>query len=102
MSLQETPIVSPKGGTETILVMDDEEALRNILVRALKEQGYRVLEASNGRQAIEVVERSGHELDLVITDVAMPELNGADLARFTLPKYPSLPFIFISASPARR
>lgn len=99
MSLQETPIVAPKGGTETILVVDDEEGLRNILVRGLREQGYRVLEAANGRQAIEVVERSGNELDLVITDVAMPELNGADLARFTLPKYPDLPFIFISGQP---
>ncbi len=98
-AIQGPPISSPKGGTETILVVDDEEALRNILVRGLQEQGYRVLEASNGRQAIEVVERFGNELDLVITDVAMPELNGADLARFTLPKHPSLPFIFISGQP---
>ena len=98
-AIRETPIPSPRGGTETILVVDDEEALRNILVRGLKEQGYRIIEAINGRQAIEVVERSGHELDLVISDVAMPELNGADLARFTLPRYPDLPFIFISGQP---
>jgi two-component system, cell cycle sensor histidine kinase and response regulator CckA len=99
VSFQETPVVSPKGGTETILVVDDEEGLRNILVRGLREEGYRVLEAANGRQAIEIVERSGNQLDLVISDVAMPELNGADLARFTLPKYPNLPFIFISGQP---
>src|SRR5690606_26316114 len=63
-------------GTETILVVEDEEQLRRLTVRVLSELGYRVVEASNGVQALSIFEHVSGELDLLLTDVVMPELGG--------------------------
>jgi signal transduction histidine kinase/CheY-like chemotaxis protein len=63
---------------QTILVADDEEHIRNLLNQELVESGYKVLEASNGKEAIELVRK--HHPDLLILDVMMPEMNGFDVA----------------------
>jgi two-component system response regulator (stage 0 sporulation protein F) len=61
----------------TILVIDDEEAIRTLLRTALEEAGYEVMEASNGRIGLELYRQ--RSTDLVITDILMPELNGLDM-----------------------
>jgi len=68
----------PAGGSETVMVVDDEETVREMLVRALQAQGYRVLEAEHGQQAVEVFAQYGGEVDLVVLDLIMPRLSGAE------------------------
>jgi two-component system chemotaxis response regulator CheY len=63
------------------LVVDDSRAVRMILARTLREIGYEVCEASNGREALKVIEAEKAELTLVLTDWNMPEINGLDLLK---------------------
>ena len=84
------------GGKETLLVVEDEEALRGMFVRELGERGYRTFEAANGREAMETLDRMGAEVDLIVSDVAMPEMNGLDLARLASAGYPRIRFVFVS------
>jgi two-component system cell cycle sensor histidine kinase/response regulator CckA len=67
------------GGTETILVVEDEAALRSLLELILSEAGYRVLTAADGEEALGVVNRGEPEVDLVLTDSIMPRVSGAEL-----------------------
>ena len=67
-------------GSETLLLVEDEPAVRRLLSRTLRRHGYRVLEAENGLAALAVAEAAGPELDLLVTDLAMPHLGGAELA----------------------
>lgn len=63
-------------GTETILIVEDEDAVRSVAVRALTRLGYQVLDASNGLEALHAIERRSGDVDLVITDLVMPEMSG--------------------------
>ena len=94
---EQTP--PPGGGTETILLVDDEAAVREVLARGLRERGYRLLEASSGSEALEILGRSADDVDLVVTDVAMPEMSGIELAHRALDRSKFLPFIFLSGQP---
>jgi two-component system, cell cycle sensor histidine kinase and response regulator CckA len=87
----------PQGATagEVVLVVEDEEAVRTMLRRLLESEGYQVLEAAEGQQALTVVERASR-VDLVITDVAMPALNGRQLADRLKVLRPRLPVLFMS------
>jgi CheY-like chemotaxis protein len=88
------PIV---GGSETILIVEDEETLREMARDILKDCGYRILEASTGRQALEVWNQSAKEIDLLLTDMVMPEgMSGVDLAEWLLADRPDLRIIFTS------
>jgi two-component system cell cycle sensor histidine kinase/response regulator CckA len=69
-----------QGGTETILVAEDEDAVRRIASRVLTKEGYRVLEARDGEDALEVLAAHHGAVDLLLTDVVMPGLGGRDLA----------------------
>lgn len=90
----------PAGGSETILLVDDEEAVRQITRRLLEMCGYRVHEASSGRQALEVWREHGPEVGLLLTDVVMPEgLDGRELARRLWSERPNLKVIFMSGYP---
>jgi len=94
-----SPLASPleaPGGRETILVVEDEDAVRVIVTAVLRRQGYRVLEAPTPALAIELFERHGPEIDLLLTDVVMPGMNGPALAQRLVAVRPELRVLFIS------
>ena len=68
-----------RGGTETVLLVEDEEMLRRLARRVLSQHGYTVLEAGDGDEALTVAEATGSPIDLVLTDVVMPNLSGPEL-----------------------
>ena len=65
-------------GTETVLVVEDEDGVRNLVCRVLKMQGYNVIEAQNGGEAYLICQKMNEPVDLVITDVVMPRMSGAE------------------------
>jgi PAS domain S-box-containing protein len=81
---------------EVVLVVEDEEAVRTMTARLLESEGYQVLVAGNGLEALEHLEGSAGRLDLVITDVAMPAMNGRELADHVRRVRPGLPVLFMS------
>ena len=86
-----------RGGTETILVVEDEPVLRDLARVILEECGYRVREAANGHEALSVWEKHDGQVDLLLTDMVMPEgMSGMDLAEKLLSKQPKLKVIFAS------
>ncbi|HZL77560.1 MAG TPA: ATP-binding protein, partial [Candidatus Limnocylindrales bacterium] len=85
------------GGSETILVAEDEMVLREMACEFLKDSGYRVLEAASGREAIRVWQQHRGEIDLLLTDMKMPEgMSGLDIAEHMLAEQPGLRIIFTS------
>ena len=84
-------------GGETVLVVEDEPMVRSLTCRALEEYGYRVLAASDGLEALAVLAGAEGNVDLVLTDAAMPNLNGRQLAERMTALYPQLPVLFMSA-----
>jgi len=82
-------------GHGTILLVEDEEGLRALNARGLSSRGYTVLEAGNGVEAIEVLEREG-SVDLVVSDVVMPEMDGPTLLKEMRRRNPDLKMIFVS------
>ncbi|MEP7227461.1 MAG: PAS domain S-box protein [Gemmatimonadales bacterium] len=88
--------VTPEGGSETILVIEDEDVVRNLASRGLRDQGYSVIEARNGAQALAHIEQHPGTVDLVISDVVMPEMGGRELGESLARVEPSLPVLFIS------
>ena len=83
-------------GHGTILLVEDEEGLRALNARGLASRGYTVLEASNGVEAIEVLEQREGEIDLVVSDVVMPEMDGPTLLKEMRRRNPDLKMIFVS------
>jgi two-component system, cell cycle sensor histidine kinase and response regulator CckA len=83
-------------GEGTILLVEDEEGLRQLNARGLASRGYTVLEAANGVEAIEVLERHDGKVDLVVSDVVMPEMDGPTLLRELRRRNPALKIIFVS------
>jgi PAS domain S-box-containing protein len=84
-------------GRETVLVAEDEEPLRQMVVHILRIQGYTVLEAESGRQALDVWERANRPVDLLLTDMVMPGgVMGSDLAARLAEKHPGLKVIYTS------
>lgn len=83
-------------GTETILLAEDEPMVRDIAARALNAQGYRVLEAENGAQALEIHRTHEGTIDLLISDVVMPGISGGELAAEMLKERPGLKRLLIS------
>jgi PAS domain S-box-containing protein len=95
---EEAPSAPPlsDGGKETILLVEDEDAVRVIIGAVLRRQGYQVLEAATARGAIEIFQQRGPEIDLLVTDVIMPEMNGPSLAQRLVAIRPELRVLFIS------
>jgi two-component system cell cycle sensor histidine kinase/response regulator CckA len=87
------------GGSETILVAEDEPAVRAILARTLREYGYSVLEARDGPHALELVNQAPAPPDLVVADVVMPGLSGKALADALEARWAGIPVLFTSGYP---
>lgn len=80
----------------TVLVADDDEQVRALVWEILAMEGYRVLPARNGHEALEVLGRHGDGIDLLLADVVMPRLGGRDLAKRACELLPHLRVLFIS------
>jgi two-component system cell cycle sensor histidine kinase/response regulator CckA len=83
-------------GQDTILLVEDEEAVRSFAARALKMRGYSVLEAGGGEEALEIVKTSKAPIHLLITDVVMPNMDGPTLVRAVKRLKPEMAVIFMS------
>ncbi len=97
---QKEETVSPKstpGGTETILIVEDESVLREMACKILKDCGYRIFEAASGREALNQWLQQANKIDLLLTDIVMPEgVSGVNLAEQLLVNHPRLKIIFTS------
>ncbi len=83
-------------GRGTVLLVEDEDAVRSFAARALGQRGYHVLEASTGTEALEVFNAHEGEVDLVVSDVVMPEMDGPTLLKELRQQRPDLKIIFMS------
>ena len=83
-------------GQGTILLVEDEEGLRSLNARGLRSRGYSVIEASNGIEALEALEEKDGAVDLVVSDVVMPEMDGPTLLKSMRERNPDLKIIFVS------
>ncbi|MDQ5841230.1 MAG: ATP-binding protein, partial [Chloroflexota bacterium] len=83
-------------GDETVLVVEDEDGVREVLWKILKEHGHTVLEARHGRDALTVASGYGHPIQLVVTDVVMPEMGAGQLVDELLAERPQLKVLYIS------
>jgi len=98
------PKQSELWGSGTILLVEDEDMVRAVAERALTRQGYKVLVAANGEEALETLDRmaredageNGGRIDLLISDVVMPTMDGPTLVRHARVKFPDLPILFMS------
>jgi two-component system, cell cycle sensor histidine kinase and response regulator CckA len=93
------PIVRPAPparGSETILLVEDEPAVRNVAIRVLMNQGYFVLAASSGEEALALAEKVGGAIDLILTDVVMPDLGGPELVAQLLERWPGISTVYMS------
>ncbi len=83
-------------GSETILLVDDEEGVCKLLASILRNNGYSVLEANNGSAALAAFEKNAHKIDLVVTDIVMPQMSGFELGRNLSERAPSLKILYMS------
>ena len=83
-------------GKGRVLVVEDEDAVRIFATEALKRQGYEVLQASDGLEALEIMEEEDYKIDIVVSDVKMPEMDGPTLFAEVRKTCPNLKFIFVS------
>jgi two-component system, cell cycle sensor histidine kinase and response regulator CckA len=90
------PAASAPAGRETVLLAEDEDGLRSLARRVLREKGYTVLEANNGDEALRVAERSGGAIDLLLTDVVMPHNGGGPLAQAMAQRFPLVKVLYMS------
>jgi hypothetical protein len=90
------PATPSRGGTETVLLVEDEQGLRELVGEILEENGYRVLSAENPAKAIEAAEGYHGAIHLLLTDVVMPQMNGPDLARRVKALRPDVRVLYMS------
>jgi two-component system cell cycle sensor histidine kinase/response regulator CckA len=95
----EKPILSYHRGTETILVVDDEEAMRAIMADFLGQLGYNILSAAEGRQALKMAQEYSGTIHLLLTDVTMDGMSGPELAEALLQQRPAVKVVFVSGFP---
>lgn len=87
---------------ETVLVVDDEEMVRRLAARILLGEGYHVIEAGGGDEAVRALQRASSRIDAVVTDVAMPGLGGRQLGETIQRCWPRVRVLYMSGFPARK
>jgi PAS domain S-box-containing protein len=92
----ETPVAAPARASRTVLVAEDELSVRRLVRVVLERAGWRVLECENGIEALEMFRKADPPVDVVLTDVVMPQMGGRELAERLLALRPSLRVIFMS------
>jgi two-component system cell cycle sensor histidine kinase/response regulator CckA len=95
-ALTEPPTKRSAKGSETVLLVDDEEGVVKLLSAILKSNGYDVLEAHNGGAALAAYEKNAHKIDLVVTDILMPQMGGFELGRQLGERSPALKILYMS------
>jgi CheY-like chemotaxis protein len=90
-------LAAPSGrADEVILVAEDEPMVRDIMARTLRDCGYGVLEAADGRQALDLVESQRGRVSLIVADVVMPDMGGREMASRLSQRWPDMPVLFTS------
>ncbi|MFL5448867.1 MAG: response regulator [Gemmatimonadales bacterium] len=84
------------GAGVNVLVVDDETAVRRFAVRVLQRDGYDVLEAADGHQALEMVRAGQAAVDLIVSDIVMPRMNGVELMQAVAQSHPQIPVVLMS------
>ncbi len=92
----------PQPARETVLVVDDEEMVRRLAVRMLVGEGYKVLEARSGDEAVRMLQRGSQGIDGVLTDLAMPGLGGRQLGETISNCWPRVRVVYMSGFAAKR
>jgi len=92
---QNNPVTAP-GGSETILIVEDDDSLRKLSQITLQQHGYSVLEAENGEDALRVSEAYVGPIDLLVTDVVMPKMGGKETAERLQALYPYMKVLYMS------
>ncbi|HXH24316.1 MAG TPA: response regulator, partial [Vicinamibacterales bacterium] len=90
------PAAPPASGTETILLVEDDEAVRRLARKVLEAKGYVVLEAEDGPRAVELARQSGSPIHLLVTDVVMPHVSGRAVAEQVRALRPGIKVLFLS------
>jgi len=93
---KEQTSVAELGGSETVLIVEDDDSLRNLAQKALRQHGYKVLVAENGENALKVGKEHDGQIDLMITDVVMPKMGGREAAERLQLLYPQMKVIYMS------
>ncbi len=88
--------IGPARGSETILLVEDEQAVRTVATRVLRNQGYFVLAACNGEEALGIADKVGGAVDLVLTDVIMPDMGGPELVERIWQRWPGIRVVYMS------
>ena len=89
-------VTGSRKGSETVLLVEDEESLRKLILDMLRDDGYAVLEAANAAEAIEAARQAQGKIDLVLTDVVMPGMNGSELADQLVSLCPWIKILYMS------
>jgi PAS domain S-box-containing protein len=87
---------APQHGSETILLVEDEDLIRSVASRILRKGGFHILEAANGPEAIELCEQFNRTIDLLVTDIMMPRMNGRELSLRLRELRPSMRVLYMS------
>jgi CheY-like chemotaxis protein len=90
---------TPPPRRETILLVEDEPAVRSLFVRALSREGYTIVEARNGREAMDLFDQLGANIDLLVTDLRMPLMGGLELAQELRTRQPAMKLLCVSGYP---
>ena len=93
-------MAAPSSNRPTLLLVDDEPLVRQVLARMLEESGFTVVQAENGRHALQISEQIGPAVKMVVTDIHMPLMTGFEFARVFRTRYPNVPFLFITGGEA--
>ncbi len=88
--------MSSPNANEVVVIVDDEDFIRDLFGKTLRTLGYTVLEAENGDSALQVMSQHGAPVSLVISDISMPEMDGLEFVGMLRAAYPNLPCLFVS------